>query len=85
MLRTITQLSSSLFLHYSSDQYYLNVIYAKTPTFRIASEEKISFFALLNSLQRSYMEKNTTVVYYYVIVVDVTQSWVLYCIKSLEI
>ena len=70
MFQTIIQLSSSLFLHYSSDKCYLNVIYAKMPTFRIASEEKISFFTLLNSLQRSYMEKNTTVVFYYVMAVD---------------
>ena len=63
MLQTIKKLSSSLFLIYSSDQYYLRFIYAKKPTLRIASEEKISFFVILKSLQHSYMEKNTTVVY----------------------
>ena len=55
MLKTITPLTHNLFIHYSSDQYYLNIIYTKQPKFRIASEEKIMYFSVLESLRSSYM------------------------------
>ena len=42
------------------------------------------FFEVLHALRRDYMEKNATVRYHFVIVVDVKLAWGIYCIKGLE-
>lgn len=83
-MKTTLQLADSLILQLSSDRFDLTVANAGSQVFKIRSDEKISYFCVLPELRREYMEKNTTVVYHFVMIVDTTLAWSIFCIKSLE-
>lgn len=82
-MRTITQLGESTLIHLSSNRYYLNIIHRVRANYRISSEEKIAFYAELPTLKKEFMQKNTVVAHYYVILVDVNFNWSIYCVKSI--
>jgi len=84
MMKTITQMNDSLFVHLSNDRYDLSIVHIKRVIFKIRSEEKISYYGELLSIKKDFMQKNTTVSHHYLIIVDINCAWSIYCIKTIE-
>ncbi len=71
-------------MHLSKDSFEITVIYGAKGLYKIRSDERVDWLCLLPGMGRSQMEKNTTVNYNYVMIVDSTLAWSIYCVKSTE-
>ena len=81
-IESTVQLEPELVVNLSSDNYDLTVVHHSKAHYKISSEEKIVFFKILPSLQQQFMERNMTVTYHYIFMVDVQLQWAIYCINN---
>jgi hypothetical protein len=82
MKRRIIRIDEGLLAYIGKNEYQINIVTQDKSEYQIKSEEKIVHCVVLETLRKSYMQKNSVVNYCYLMIVDRRFTWTVFRVKS---